>query len=186
LLGTPSEILCVNRGVWTYYFPGLVLGIPFWLPLIWAYLFCLFRRLASTLHDLFEFLPPALVKALYGLVGLVILVYSVTTMLVVIRVIALVYTAFFLPALVFWHGKKDIQVFVVAGILGTFGEYVCLKLGFWLYHYPILSPIGLPLSLPLAWGLSGVVISRLARVWEKDTPLFAGGQDDSASQEHTP
>ena len=43
LLGTPSEMICVKYGVWTYHAPGLILGVPVWIPLIWASLFCLFR-----------------------------------------------------------------------------------------------------------------------------------------------
>ena len=45
---------------------------------------------------------------------------------------------------------------------------MCMKLGFWHYHYPLIKSIGLPLSLPLAWGLSSVIIGRIAMMWEKD------------------
>jgi hypothetical protein len=57
-------------------------------------------------------------------------------------------------------------IFVIGGALGTLGEYICMKLGFWQYHYPFFMAIGLPLSLPLAWGLSAVIVARIARIWE--------------------
>ena len=49
LLGTSSEMLCVRLGVWTYHAPGLLLGLPVWIPLVWASLFWLFRRLSLTI-----------------------------------------------------------------------------------------------------------------------------------------
>jgi hypothetical protein len=54
LLGTPSEMVCVYKGVWTYQAPGMILGIPVWIPLIWASLFCLFRRIVLTLLALID------------------------------------------------------------------------------------------------------------------------------------
>ncbi len=38
-LGTVSEIVCVTKGLWTYEAPILMMGIPVWLPLVWANLF---------------------------------------------------------------------------------------------------------------------------------------------------
>jgi hypothetical protein len=41
-----------------------------------------------------------------------------------------------------------------------------MQLGFWQYHYPYFKSVGLPLSLTMAWGLSAVMIGRLAMIWE--------------------
>jgi hypothetical protein len=170
LLGTPSEMLCVKLGVWTYRAPGVVLGIPVWIPLVWASLFCLFRRLALTMRSFTRRVwsdeKGLATKIFYWGLGGLILVYYFITVSVIRRPIAAVYTVFMIPAVVFWHGRRDMLIFVIGGALGTLGEVICMKLGFWQYHYPLFRSIGLPLSLPLAWGLSAVIVGRIARIWE--------------------
>jgi hypothetical protein len=171
LLGTPSEMLCVRLGVWTYHAPGLVFGIPVWIPLAWAFLFCLFRRISLSIHSvrrrIWRNREMLSVKILFGVLCGVIVVYYLITVSLIMRTIAIVYTAFMIPAVIFWHGERDILIFIIGGILGTVGEYICMKLGFWHYHYPLLRSIGLPISLPLAWGLSSVITGRVAKIWEK-------------------
>ncbi len=170
LLGTSSEMLCVKLGVWTYHTPGVVLGIPVWLPLVWASLFCLFRRLSLTMRSVTRRMwsdenRPATKTSFWALGGLILIYYFVTVS-VIRKPIAAVYTVFMIPAVIFWHDKRDMLIFVIGGALGTLGEFICMELGFWQYHYPFFRSIGLPLSLPLAWGLSSVIVSRIARIWE--------------------
>jgi hypothetical protein len=180
ILGTPSEMAAVHFGVWTYRAPGLVIGVPVWLPLVWAYLFCLFRRMSFTFLTVSRRRPTAN-RWIHRVGAVLILAYGVAIILVVRRTIAAVYAATFLPAAAFWHKDRDVLIFIIAGILGTFGEYMCMKLGFWQYKYPIIKSIGLPVSLPLAWGLSGVIISRIATIWEKSEELEA-----ETAQVHNP
>jgi hypothetical protein len=164
-------MLCVRLGVWTYHAPGLVFGIPVWIPLAWAFLFCLFRRISLSIHSvrrrIWRNREMLSVKILFGVLCGVIVVYYLITVSLIMRTIAIVYTAFMIPAVIFWHGERDILIFIIGGILGTVGEYICMKLGFWHYHYPLLRSIGLPISLPLAWGLSSVITGRVAKIWEK-------------------
>ena len=172
LLGTPSEIACVKYGVWSYHAPGLVFGIPIWIPLVWAYLFGLFRCVTLHLYRMIRVTPSGrrnTIKkiVLWGL-RIVILLYSAVTICIIKRFIALTYMIFLIPAVIFWHRDRDALIFTVGGVFGTFGELICMKLGFWHYHYPLLKSVGLPLSLPLAWGLSSVIIGRIAMIWEKD------------------
>jgi len=170
LLGTPSEIICVKYGVWSYEAPGLFLGIPVWIPLIWASLFCLFRRISITIYEVSQQIWPdsrtLWRRIFFGVLGAAILAYYVLVAVTIMRTIAMVYSFFMLLAVIFWHKKRDILIFVVGGVLGTFGEYICMKFGFWEYHFPFFRSIGLPISLPMAWGLSGVMIGRIARTWE--------------------
>ena len=69
----------------------------------------------------------------------------------------LVCTIIMIPVAILWHGERDIMIFFIGAILGTTGEYICMKLGFWYYHFPFFRSFGLPVSLPLAWGLSAVI-----------------------------
>jgi len=170
LLGVPAEMLCVRYGIWTYHAPGLFLGIPVWIPLVWASLFCLFRRITLSLldavHRIWENRTPGVSKVLTNAGGVGILVYFVVLVATISRPIVIVYSVFMLIGIVFWRRERDILMFVVGGILGTLGEFVCMQLGFWHYHFPYLQSLGLPISLPMAWGISAVIIGRIARIWE--------------------
>lgn len=169
-LGTPSEMLCVKLGVWSYHAPGLFLGIPVWIPLVWAYLFCFLRRLSITIHSAIQRIwktsDTFALKLIYGILSGLIIIYYIITVSLVKKQFAIIYSLFMITAMIFWHRQKDILIFVIGGVIGTFGEFICMKLGFWNYHYPYLRSIGLPLSLPLAWGLSSVIIGNIARIWE--------------------
>lgn len=182
LLGTPSEILCVRYGVWTYEAPGLLFGIPVWLPLIWGSLFCLFRRISLTIHDLIQGICPDAravgKRVFFALLAAFIIGYCVLVLFTIDRTIAAVYSFFMFLAVIFWHSQRDILIFIVAGFLGTLGEYICMKVGFWEYQYPFFRSIGLPISLPMAWGLSGVIIGRIARIWEKETTKILIGAEE--------
>jgi len=170
LLGTPSEMICVKYGVWTYNAPGLFVGIPVWIPLVWASLLCLFRRISITMHSVtWRIWPKGRMfwrKCFFWTLGGVIILYYGVVVLTIMPIIAIVYGIFMLLAVIFWHGERDILVFFVGAVLGTVGEYICMELGFWQYHYPVFRSIGLPISLPMAWGLSSVMIGRMARTCE--------------------
>ena len=83
-------------------------------------------------------------------------------MLFIAKKFAITFSLFMVVMAIFRHSRKDVLLFIVGAILGTAGEYLCMQLGFWHYHKPTLKAIGLPLSLPLAWGLSSVIIVTLA------------------------
>lgn len=170
LLGPATEMVCVKLGVWTYRGPVLMWGVPVWLPLVWAFLFSLFRRLAFILLSGLESWSSEWPRAhgvLLVFLWALITVYSIVTLLVITKSIALVYGIFFLIFLVKWRRTGDLLVFIIAGIIGTTGEYIAIRLGFWVYHFPLIKSLGLPISLPMAWGLSAVILSRLAAIWDR-------------------
>jgi len=171
VLGTPSEMVSVKLNVWTYYAPGLVFGIPVWIPLVWANLFCLYRRASLTGLALAREKWPKdgfpSIRDCSWVLGVVVLLYAFVTLAVIRRAIAIVYGVFMIPTLLCWHKERDILIFCIGAVLGTVGEYLCMRLGFWVYHYPYFESIGLPISLPLAWGLSAIITSRIASLWER-------------------
>tara|TARA_Y100000034_G_C6870965_1_gene397651 strand:- start:808 stop:1158 length:351 start_codon:yes stop_codon:yes gene_type:complete len=65
-------------------------------------------------------------------------------------------------AMKIWHDKDDIYFFVMAGILGPIGEIIAIHFGVWSYANP--SFLGIPVWLPLVWGLSIMLIKRLSEV----------------------
>ena len=182
IIGAPAEVLCIKSGLWSYHAPGLVFGIPIWLPLVWAYLICLFHRLSLTLYNALNSIFPdpdnVWLTALFSAWGLLIIVYYIASMLLIARVYAIIFTLFMVAVTIFRHSRKDIVMFTVGAILGTTGEFICMKLGFWHYHHPRLRSIGLPLSLPLAWGLSTVMIVSLAEQWIKSRRKRLGGGEE--------
>ena len=98
----------------------------------------------------------------------VIVVYYIMISIAIIRSIAIVYTVIMLITVIFWHEERDVLIFITGGMIGTFGEYICMQQGFWHYHFPHFISIGLPVSLPMAWGLSAIIIGRIAKIWEVD------------------
>jgi len=168
LIGTPSEILCVKTGIWTYYGPDLVYGIPYWIPLIWGFLFCFFRRFTLTLFTLFDMIPHVNTKTIslvfYISLRILISTYLIYTFIHISRHIAYVYTLFFIILVLWRHSRFDVIIFLAGGFFGTLGEYLCMKQGYWIYHTPFFKSIGLPISLPIAWGLSAVLTGKIARL----------------------
>ena len=68
-------------------------------------------------------------------------------------------------ALKFWYKKHDVYFFVVGAIVGPIGEIVAIQFGVWQYANP--SFLGIPIWLPLAWGLAVALIKRIAEVFVK-------------------
>ena len=60
----------------------------------------------------------------------------------------------------FWYKKHDIYFFVIGAIVGPVGEIVCIHFGAWQYANPTF--LGIPVWLPLVWGLIIMLIKRIA------------------------
>ena len=60
-----------------------------------------------------------------------------------------------------WHQKYDIVYFIVGAILGPLGEIVCIYYGTWIYINP--NFLGIPVWLPLVWGIASIILMRIAR-----------------------
>ena len=166
IVGAPAEVFCVKSGLWSYHAPGLFFGVPVWLPLVWAYLICLFHRFSLTTHEALHRIssnPDNVgLKLLYWMLGLIIIAYYAVAVSVIAKTFAISFTLFMIPVAILRHSRKDILLFITGAIFGTLGEYVCMKLGFWHYHNPHFKTIGLPMSLPMAWGLSSIIIVGIA------------------------
>ena len=69
----------------------------------------------------------------------------------------------------FRHTREDLYFYFIALIVGPFGETIAIKLGAWYYAQPEF--FGIPLWLPVLWGLSGIVLKNLLKsinqIWTK-------------------
>lgn len=168
MLGTPAEIAEVAVGEWTYHAPNLIWGIPLWIPLIWANLFALFRRLTRTIHALLaQYWPKtgaAAWRYLFLFLALVIVAYWCSALLLMPKLPLVIglYAAMMVIAGSFWHQEEDILIFGIGALLGAVGEYICIQLGYWHYANILFPQWGVDITLPLDWGLSAIIINRMA------------------------
>jgi hypothetical protein len=58
-----------------------------------------------------------------------------------------------------WHAFSDLLYFALPAILGPMGEFVAVGFGAWEYSLPLLN---IPVWLPLAWGISGLCLKKIA------------------------
>ncbi|HLD38974.1 MAG TPA: hypothetical protein VJB05_01520 [archaeon] len=65
----------------------------------------------------------------------------------------------------FWHKKRDIILFVSGAIFGPLAETVAVYFGVWSYANPTF--LGIPIWLPLVWGMAIVMIVRFAELFIK-------------------
>ncbi len=66
-----------------------------------------------------------------------------------------------LVAILLWHKKEDILFFVAAAVLGLIIELIGVHFGVWAYGNP--SWLGIPVWIPLAYGYSSIVISKIGK-----------------------
>ncbi|MEO5378920.1 MAG: hypothetical protein H7832_14235 [Magnetococcus sp. DMHC-6] len=158
LLGTPAEIVEVALGEWQYHGTHLIFGVPMWIPLIWANLFGLFGRLAMLGGLWIQNSTFYLWLTRFIVLFCVICVVLMNKQPVVIAL----YIFFLLLGIAFWNQSKDKMLFLFGGVLGAFGEYVAIQLGYWHYYNPFFQSLGVDITLPLDWGLSAVIIHRIA------------------------
>jgi hypothetical protein len=61
--------------------------------------------------------------------------------------------------ILFFKSKDDLIYFAVAAIFGPIGEILGTKSGLWTYN--CLTIFGIPYWLPLAWGITAIMVKRL-------------------------
>lgn len=64
-----------------------------------------------------------------------------------------------------WYKKYDIHFFIIGAIVGPLAEIVCIYFGTWTYANP--SILGIPIWLPIVWGLATIIIKRIAETFIK-------------------
>lgn len=163
--GTLGEIVCCAPAVrlWIYENPTF-LGLPGWLPLVWPILLLTFTEMADCLDAVAEqrFGESARTLLTHAALALIVM-YAGVAFFLIHKVIAGVFLIFLILMLLFSRSLHGMLLFWVAAFGGSLGEYICIQNGVWTYTRPFFTAFGIPLSLPLAWGLSANIIFMLTR-----------------------
>lgn len=160
LLGTGGELACTAARHWTYVNPTFH-RLPLWLPLVWPILMVNFFEISAVIAD------RASAKTWWPVftAGLILgpaayLIYVIESLM---NSVALIIAVFFFISVIFGRTPVNRVFLVVAGIGGFLGEWACVAAGVWVYPRPGLLSIGMPVSLPLAWGVSANLVWLAAR-----------------------
>lgn len=70
-----------------------------------------------------------------------------------------------LVAFAFWRGRHVVLIYLVGAIVGPTAEIICVKAGAWTYTNPTF--LGIPLWLPLGWGMVILLIRGIAETLRK-------------------
>ena len=70
-----------------------------------------------------------------------------------------------------WHSRSEVVYFGLAALLGPLGEFIAVGFGAWEYSLPWVN---IPIWLPLAWGISGLILNKIADlllpIWPRSAP----------------
>jgi hypothetical protein len=73
--------------------------------------------------------------------------------------LTLAYALLSLLLLLQWHSRSEVVYFGLAALLGPLGEFVAVSFGAWEYSLPWVN---IPIWLPLAWGIAGLFLNKIA------------------------
>lgn len=176
ILGTFGEFLCCRANMWVYKHPT-AFYLPLWIPFIWPILVTNLWEISVYILDVLDKKSKALRIGFLVLWGILIIGHVAFTSYYLNNIVAWILLGFFLLVLAFSRKPINIWLYVAVAAGGFFGEFVCVQYGVWYYTRPVFQSIGMPLSLPAAWGVSANVVWLLASA----LPLF--GRDKPAAQE---
>ena len=61
--------------------------------------------------------------------------------------------------LLVWRSREDVYLYIIVGISGALAELAAVGSGVWQYAMPDVR--GIPLWLPLLWGIAGVFVQKI-------------------------
>lgn len=162
-LGSVGEWFCVHKfNLWQYHFPVLRDGLPVWIGLVWGYLYAIYILIAEVIDSGWRKFGEPVRNFLAISFGIVFFIFLRQVFLRIDIHISYYYVLFLAVGLSIWRSPLDVLTLIVAGLGGTFGEYLAIQNGLWHYTHPAFPATGMPISLPLAWGLAAVFIRNAA------------------------
>jgi len=146
------------------YGSGNVMDVPSWMPFSWGVIFLLFYRATALVSPLLRdeawgrLLPVK--RVLVAGIKLFILAYFWLSISIIDRYLAATAASLMALTAYFWRSDADLIIFLIAGLAGTVGEILAIRLGIWTYSIYFYKSLHLPVSIPILWGLAGVLVGR--------------------------
>lgn len=160
LVGAVGEIACCRAGLWIYANPSFH-GLPLWLPIVWPIALMIFVEIAAGIQEVLETRTKNF-SAVWIAGAAIIPIYALLLFFLINQKIAAILLVFAVFTSVFAHKPFNVFLFWIAALGGTIGEYVCVQFGVWQYTRPFFAGFGIPLSLPLTWGVTSNLIWLMA------------------------
>jgi len=159
---------------WGYSNPTSFLGFPIWEPICWTIEYIVLGELSVQLYLFLRKRVSSFVyKLLIASLLLLTVYYVYLTFSIVGTIYVLLYAAGLVILLILAHRSFNVLYFFVAAMFGTVIDLIALRIGVWYYTYPYFSGIGMPISLPLAYGISANFLWGLTMLltnsWKHET-----------------
>lgn len=175
-IGFFADFMCTNANFYTFSAADMM-KLPSWGPICWGFICVLFMRGAATMHRILHEVPPFRNDRFRGvlllLVQIAIVLYFWKTVTLVSRHLAATVGAVLIVSARIWNTERDLCAFLVTGLSGVVAEASAIHLGIWAYPtnaYFFTEPFRLPISIPLVYGVIGVLVYRastLATRWRE-------------------
>lgn len=163
VLGMAGEWLCVHKfHLWEYHFPVFKYGLPVWIGLVWGYLYAVYILIAEVFERGWQRFGEPVKHFLSIAFGVAFFLFLREVYMRIDVYISYYYILFLAVGLTLWRTPMDCFTLIVAGAGGTIGEYLAIQNGLWSYTSPAFPATGMPISLPLAWGLAAVFVRNAA------------------------
>lgn len=94
---------------------------------------------------------------------------------------ALLLIAISVAAVKLWHEKSDIATYILAAVFGPLAEMISINSGAW--QYSNSNAFGIPIWLPLMWGMAGMLANRVSKAVQK-SEWMPGKSDAHDAEAH--
>lgn len=158
---------------WAYVYPStivlpfhsVVTTLPGWLFLFWGYFTVIIMNLAAGaekwLYSSVFWRTRALKRSIAILAWVIIIELIFLNNAVAGQGRYAHYIVLCAAMIIFWHTPGDLIIFYSAAVCATIGEWMCVQRGLFTYNSLYIPEFGVPATLPLAWGFSVLLITRL-------------------------
>ena len=181
LLGFTCEYILTKQAYWHYNNPSIIpftntfsiTSLPWWLFFLWGYFIVWFIQTAYLIERLMKNSKtigqsPSARKQIFLSLWSVVIVYVLSIYANLSFDLTRWFLVIIIPVALFWRQDIDLIAFFTGALCGTLGEWTSIRSGVFQYHFPYFSVIGIPLCLPLSWGLSTVFIRRVSLLFKKE------------------
>lgn len=166
---------------WWIYANPTIGGLPIWLPFTWVIIMITSGELSDFIEKaLRQRLSSGVYQTLILFLAALFFAYAFFTFAHISRVLSYIFGGILICVVIFGHRPFNVIYFYTTAFMGSVGEIICMKFGVWYYTAPYFVKLGIPLSLPLAWGLSANIIWILAMALSRRSLKHETGFESSS------